>query len=157
MTSLESNGHAAIKRFLLVNSWKTSHGNSINSYIGTTPKSWALGDLYSHGGGRSMRACATASAKNISVRTAWPRQSGRPLSEPSLVLATVLDRHFGYGPGSKPNSCQIGGPGRQLTQSTHSGTVPWWTPNPFESGGLSAGCPVGPSIDSYKALEFAVC
>jgi len=30
----------------------------------------------------------------------------------SLVLATVPDRHFGAGSGSKPNRCQIGGPGR---------------------------------------------
>ena len=30
-----------------------------------------------------------------------------------VVLATVPDRHFGSGSGSKPNRCQIGGPGRQ--------------------------------------------
>jgi len=30
-----------------------------------------------------------------------------------LVLAMVPDRHFGSGSGSKPNRCQIGGPGRQ--------------------------------------------
>jgi len=31
----------------------------------------------------------------------------------ALVLAMVPDRHFGSGSGSKPNRCQIGGPGRQ--------------------------------------------
>jgi len=31
----------------------------------------------------------------------------------SLVLATVPDRHYGSGSGSKPNLCQIGVPGRQ--------------------------------------------
>jgi hypothetical protein len=30
-----------------------------------------------------------------------------------LVLATVPDRHFGFGSGSKPNRCRIGGTGRQ--------------------------------------------
>jgi len=30
-----------------------------------------------------------------------------------LVLATVPDNHFESGSGSKPNRCQIGGPGRQ--------------------------------------------
>jgi len=30
-----------------------------------------------------------------------------------LVLATVPDRHFTSGAGSKPNRCQIGGPGCQ--------------------------------------------
>jgi len=32
---------------------------------------------------------------------------------PLIVLATVPDHHFGSGSGSKPNRCQIGGPGRQ--------------------------------------------
>ena len=74
-----------------------------------------------------------------------------------LVLATVSDRHFGYGSESKANRCQLGGPGRQYTRTAQSGTVPWITPNPSELSGLSAGRPVGPSIDSHKALEFAVC
>jgi hypothetical protein len=30
-----------------------------------------------------------------------------------VVLATVPDRHFRSGSGSKPNRCQISGPGRQ--------------------------------------------
>jgi len=74
-----------------------------------------------------------------------------------IVLATIPDRHFGSGSGSKLNGCQIGGLGFQLTRTAHSGMVPWKTPNPSELGGLSAGRPAGPSIDSYKALEFAVC
>jgi hypothetical protein len=73
------------------------------------------------------------------------------------LVATVPDRHFGSGSGSKPNHCQIGGPGRQLTRTAHSGMVPWLTPNPSELGGLSAGHPAGPSIDSYQAVVFAVC
>jgi len=35
------------------------------------------------------------------------------LERMEVVLATVPDRHFGSGSGSKPNRCQIGGPGRQ--------------------------------------------
>jgi len=66
------------------------------------------------------------SAKDISVRAEWLCQSGRPPSEPSetplwqitplpasIVLATVPDRHVGSGSESKPNRCDIGGPGRQ--------------------------------------------
>jgi len=34
-------------------------------------------------------------------------------SDLGLMLATVPDHHFGSGSGSKPNRCQIGGPGRQ--------------------------------------------
>jgi hypothetical protein len=69
----------------------------------------------------------------------------------------VPDRQFGYGSRSKPNRSQIGGPGCQLPRSAHSGTVPWLTPNPSELGGWSVGRTAGPSIDSYKALVFAVC
>jgi len=36
----------------------TSQGNSVNSYVGGTPTSWALGGLYCHRGGGWMRACA---------------------------------------------------------------------------------------------------
>jgi len=78
-------------------------------------------------------------------------------TEPTVVLATILDRHFGSGSGSKPNRCQNGSPGRQKTRTAHLVTVPWKTPNPSELGGLSAGRPAGPSLDSYKAVEFAVC
>jgi hypothetical protein len=41
------------------------------------------------------------------------RQLQSPLLSTQLVLATVPDRHFGSGSGSKPNRCQIGGLGRQ--------------------------------------------
>ena len=74
-----------------------------------------------------------------------------------VVWATVPDHHFGSGSRSKPKRWQIGGPGHQSTRTPHSGTVPWCTPNPSELGGLSAGCPAGPSIDSHKAGVFAVC
>ena len=74
-----------------------------------------------------------------------------------IVLATVPDRQFGSGSGYKLNSGQIGGPGHQETRTVHSGTVRWGTTNPSELGMFSAGRPVGPAIDSYKALVFAVC
>ena len=48
-----------------------------------------------------------------------------PADQAVVELATVPDGHFGSGSGSKPNRCQIGGPGRQYTQTAHSGTVPW--------------------------------
>jgi len=40
-----------------------------------------------------------------------------------IVLATVPDRHFGYGSGSKPDRCQIGGTGCHQTRTVNSGTV----------------------------------
>ena len=42
---------------------------------------------------------------------------------PHIVLAAVPDRHFGSGSGSKPNPCQIGGPGCQQTRTVNSVTV----------------------------------
>jgi hypothetical protein len=36
------------------------------------------------------------------------------------------------------------------------GIVEWMAANPFQFGGLSAGCPAGPSVDSYTALAFTV-
>jgi len=53
-----------------------------------------------------------------------------------MVLATVPDRHFGSGSRSKPNHCQMEGPGRQSTRTVNSGTVRRKTPNPSEMGGL---------------------
>jgi len=47
-----------------------------------------------------------------------------------------------------------GGLGRQYTRTVNSGTVRWTFHNPSELGGLSAGCPAGPSVDSYNALVF---
>jgi len=42
-----------------------------------------------------------------------------------LVLATVLEGHFGSGSGSNLNRCQSGGPGCQLTWTINLGTVRW--------------------------------
>jgi hypothetical protein len=72
------------------------------------------------------------------------------------VLATVAACHFGSGSGSKPNRCQIGGPGCQHTRTVNSGTVRCKSPNPSGFGGLSAGRPAGPSVDLYNVLVFAV-
>ena len=74
----------------------------------------------------------------------------------NVVLATVPDCHFGSGSGSEPNCCQIGGPGCHHTRSVDSGTVRCKSPNPSELGGLSAGRTVGPSVDLYNVLVFAV-
>jgi len=74
----------------------------------------------------------------------------------SLVLATVLDHHFGSGSGSEPNQCQIGGLGCKYTRTIHSGTVQQNTPYPSALGRYSAGCPVGPSVNTYNVLAFAV-
>jgi len=73
-----------------------------------------------------------------------------------VVLATVPDRHFGSGFGSKPNRCQNGGPGCQHTRTVNSGTVRCKSPNQSGLGGLSAGRPAGPSVDGYYVLVFAV-
>jgi len=69
----------------------------------------------------------------------------------------VPDRHFGIRSRSKLNHCQIGNPGRHWIRTVNSCTARWYDPNPSELGGLSVGRPAGPSIDSYKALVFAVC
>jgi len=55
----ECNRQVAIKRFLHVKIWRMSHSNSINSYVGATPTSWASAGLYCLGGGGRTRACAT--------------------------------------------------------------------------------------------------
>jgi len=73
-----------------------------------------------------------------------------------VVLATVPDSHFGSASRSKPNCCQIGGPGCLHTRTVNSGTVRCKSPNPSGLGGLSAGRPAGPSVDLYNVLVFAV-
>jgi len=73
-----------------------------------------------------------------------------------LVLAPVVDRHFGCGSGSEPNHCQIGAQGCHYTRTVNSATVRCKSPNPSELGGLSAGRPAGPSVDLYNVLVFAV-
>jgi hypothetical protein len=76
---------------------------------------------------------------------------------PAIVLATVPDLNLGSRSGSKPNRWQICCPGYEYTQTVNAGTVRWWTDNPSKFGGLSAGRPAGPSIDSFKTLVIAVC
>jgi len=73
-----------------------------------------------------------------------------------VVLATVPGRHSGYGSGSTPNCCQIGGPGWEHTRTVHLGTVQCSSPNMSGLGGLSAGRPAGPSVDLYNVLVFAL-
>jgi len=55
-----------------------------------------------------LKACSGVSLRSFSELT-WERI----LKQAGVVLATVPDRHFGSRSGSKPNHCQIGGPGRQ--------------------------------------------
>jgi len=59
--------------------------------------------------------------------------------------------------GVQTEPLQIGGLGWQYTRTVTLGTVQKKSPNPSELGGLSAGRPAGPSIDSNKTLVFGVC
>jgi len=74
-----------------------------------------------------------------------------------ILLVMFADRHFGSGSGFNPNLCQMGGRGCQTTQTVDTGTVWWSSPNPSESGGMSAVHPAGSSMDSTRALTFGVC
>ena len=71
-----------------------------------------------------------------------------------LELTMVPDCPFQFRSATKPNCYKIGSPGRQDTQTVNLGTLQWKSPNRSELGGLSAGCPVGPSVDSYNAFVF---
>lgn len=51
--------------------------------------------------------------KGTPNRTQWYCSSLVACIHSNIVWALVLDRRFGYGSGSEPNWCQIGGPGRQ--------------------------------------------
>jgi hypothetical protein len=73
-----------------------------------------------------------------------------------LVLVTVLDCLFGSGSGSELNRCQIGGRGCHYTRTVNWCTVRCKSPNQSGLGGLSAGCPAGPSVDVFNVLVFAV-
>jgi len=74
----------------------------------------------------------------------------------SIVSAMVPDHRFGTGSWLKPNSCPISFPVCEYTQTDILGKVRPKSPNPYELGQLSAGCPSGPSLDSYNAIVFAV-
>jgi len=75
-TIQESHGQAAIKRFLHVDTWKTSCSDSINSYVGATPTSWASGGQYCLGGGGWTQACAAGIQEGIEL-SVWMIESGR--------------------------------------------------------------------------------
>ena len=68
--------------------------------------------------------------------------------------ADKFSNRSGYG--SDPTHFLIGGTGCQYTRTVNSGTVRWKSHNPSELCELAAGCPAGPSVDSYNALVFAV-
>jgi len=50
---------------------------------------------------------------SILLNNTFSGLNSREARQPQGVLETVPDRHFGSGSGSKPNRCQIGGPGSQ--------------------------------------------
>jgi hypothetical protein len=54
-----------------------------------------------------------AAAFKLTARSPLPPTLSAKDLPGGLVLATVTDRHFRSGSGSKPKSCQIGGPGSQ--------------------------------------------
>jgi len=61
----ETTGQLAIERNLHINTWKTSHGNSISSSVGVTPISWASEDLYCLWGVRWKWACTAGIQEGI--------------------------------------------------------------------------------------------
>ena len=71
------------------------------------------------------------------------------------MLAMVTDRRFRSRSGSELNRPQRGSLGCQYARTVNSGMIRWISPNQSELGRLSAGCPAGPSVDSYNALAFA--
>jgi len=94
-----------------------------------------------------------SSYSNIYV---YSHNGGEGYSCYHFVLATVPDNFFSSGYRFELNHCQICGPGPQCSQTVDAGTVRWKSTNPTELERLSAGFPVGPSIDSYNALIVAV-
>jgi hypothetical protein len=78
------------------------------------------------------------------------------LTESDVVLAAVLDRHFGSRSGSEQNPGQIGRLGRQQTRTVNSGMVQLTSRYPSELGGFSAGCTAGPSVNIYTILAFII-
>jgi len=73
-----------------------------------------------------------------------------------LVWAMVPERHVGSQSGSESDRHQPRILGRRYTRTVNS-CMMWWTPlNLSEMGRLSAGSPVGRSVNLYTALAFAV-
>lgn len=71
-----------------------------------------------------------------------------------IVFQIILDCRFSTILGSKLNRSPIWGQGCQCTWTSNLVTVQCKSFNPCEFGGLSAGRPVGPSVDSDN--EFAL-
>jgi hypothetical protein len=74
VTIQASNGEAAVKRFLHLNTWKTRRSNLINSYVSTTLTSWALGGLYCLRWGGWIGACAAGIEEGIQL-SVWMIES----------------------------------------------------------------------------------
>jgi len=74
----------------------------------------------------------------------------------NLLLATVLDCHFGSGSRLELNHSQIGSLRSQYTETVDSGTVQSTSPYKSEFGGFSVGCSAGPSVNTYNMLAFAI-
>ena len=73
-----------------------------------------------------------------------------------IMLAIVPDNHFQSMFGSEPNCSQIGGLGCKYTRTSNWSMVQGQSPNLSELGRLLVGFPVGPSVDSFNAVVFAV-
>jgi len=71
---LQRYGQAAIKTFSHVNTWKTYRDNSIYTYIGATPQSWASGGQHCFTGWGWRRACLAGIWEGIQLRV-WVIQS----------------------------------------------------------------------------------
>jgi len=69
------------------------------------------------------------------------------VQHPEMVLAMVLHTGFGSGSRSESNNFQIGRLGCQYIRTGNSVTVNRKSSDPAEFGGLSVGCPVGPSVE----------
>jgi hypothetical protein len=65
------------------------------------------------------------------------------------VIAIVPECHFESGTESEKNFSHFGSVGIQHTHTVNSGIVQLISSNPSELGGLSAGFPAGPLVDSY--------
>jgi len=71
-----------------------------------------------------------------------------------LVLAIVLDCHFGSGSGLELNCHQIVIPGCRSIWTVNVGMFQWKSPNLSALGELFLGCPAAPCEDSYNAVAF---